>query len=83
MMGTGGWLVMLLLGLALVVLVVVLVIALIAAASRGRSGTTAGPMVHESAALSAARERYARGEISREEFLRIRDDLEGRSGGPA
>jgi len=82
MMGMIGWmgwvgvmmLVNLLLGLGLIALVVVGVIAGI----RWITRSTDGPRGSASPgrALEAARERYARGEISRGEFQRLREDLE-------
>jgi putative membrane protein len=77
MMGS-GWmavtmLVDVLLGLGLLALVVVGVVAGIRWMTRStdhpRGAAAAGR------ALEVARERYARGEISREEFARIREDL--------
>ncbi len=79
MMGGMGWMgVMMLanalLGLGLLALVVVGVIAGIRWISRSPGGPrgSASP----SRALEVARERYARGEISREEFQRLREDLQ-------
>ena len=78
MMGGTGWmgvmmLVNVLLGLGLLALFVVGVIAGIRWTSRNADDPrgSASP----SSALEVARERYARGEISREEFQRLREDL--------
>ena len=62
-----------LLGLGLLALVVVGVVA----GTRWMTRSTDHPRGAASAGrtLEAARERYARGEISREEFLRLREDL--------
>ncbi|MBI5443564.1 MAG: SHOCT domain-containing protein [Deltaproteobacteria bacterium] len=69
-MGWGGGLSMLLFwGIA--ILVVVLLVRLVL----GRSRTGAGSMREESA-LDLLKKRYARGEINREEYARMRQDLE-------
>lgn len=89
-----GWLVMLLFWVALI-LAVVWGVRLIFGVPAGRGGWC-GPMAGEGhggprggrhsgeegrdEALEILRQRYARGEISREEFLRLRDDLEGGKG---
>lgn len=77
MMGS-GWmaammLVNVLLGLGPLALVVVGAIAGIRWMTRGIDGP--GESASRSRALEVARERYARGEISREEFQRLREDL--------
>jgi putative membrane protein len=71
-------------GLLLVGLLVVLVVWLILAAQRrGRLGPGPGMMMHHpmaggsAQAIEIARERYARGDITREQFLQIKADLEG------
>lgn len=70
-------------GLLLVGLLVLLVVWLILSAQRrGRMGPGPGMMHHPMApgaaqAIEIARERYARGDISREQFLQIKADLEG------
>jgi putative membrane protein len=78
MMMGGGWLI----GLIVLVLVLILVVGGIAAivwfvaqGSRGsRQGQRQEPQ-RESDALEILRQRYARGEIDREEFQRMRDEL--------
>lgn len=63
-----GWL----LPLAAVALIIWLLV------GRGRGDPRLGPTIgqaREDTALQTLRERYARGEISREEFLQARDDL--------
>lgn len=83
-----GWLVpLLLLGL--------IVYAVVQVADRGRGGAVvysppqpgappAPPAVGRAETpLDVAQRRYASGEISREEFVRIRDDLGGGGGAPA
>lgn len=63
----------LLIMLAVLAVVVWLVFGLIRAAS-GRRGSEASP---RDPAMDALRERYARGEIDRETFERMREDLRG------
>lgn len=63
-----GWVFM----LAFWVLIIIALVALVRWAML-RSGVQGG----EDSALRLLRERYARGEISREEFLRMREDLSG------
>lgn len=70
----GGFLFMLLLFVAAALLVVWLVRALI---SRGRdSRPTPGATPEKEDAVEVARNRYARGEISKEEFEQIKKDLQ-------
>ncbi len=79
-----GW--MMLFGGLLPLLVLGLIVYLVAqAADRGRSaGYLPGPPVApRETPLEVAERRYAAGEISREEFTRIRDDLGGRGAPPA
>jgi putative membrane protein len=77
MMGPGWMAAMMaiqgLIALALVALLVVGVV--VGIRWLARSGPGGGAGASSDAALAAARERYARGEISREEFLRLREDL--------
>jgi putative membrane protein len=82
MWGFDGWwmmviglLVMLLFWGGLIVLVVFAIRAILPSGRRGDerySGTTGGQT-----SLDILKARYARGEISREEYLNIRSDLEG------
>ena len=69
MWGDGGWW-MMIMWLLLIVAVIVAVV-LVSRSLRGRNGD---PTRRDAAEI--ARERYARGEISQEEFERIRDDLD-------
>jgi putative membrane protein len=62
----GGWLLMLLIWLVPIILIVVLVKYLVGGPRPGGTGKTA---------LDILEEAYARGEISREEFLQKREDL--------
>ncbi len=88
-MGWGfGWM-MLLGGLVPLLFLGLLVFLVAQAMSAGRtagrsvlSGAPPAPPRHESA-LETAQRRYAAGEISREEFVRIRDDLGGGTAGPS
>jgi putative membrane protein len=64
-----------LLGLAFWILVIVAIVALIRG-SRPAAGPSGGPAVH------LLEERYARGEITREEFLERRTVLQQGSAGP-
>lgn len=70
-----GWLVMILFWLVPLFVVIVLVAAaikyLVGGGSRTKPESTAG----RSDALAILEERYAHGEIEREEYLRKRDDL--------
>ncbi len=71
-----GWLVMLLVWVVLLAVPIALVRLLWPPAGRGAAGTGARSSRDE--ALDLLRQRYARGEIGREEFLRMRDDLSGK-----
>jgi putative membrane protein len=73
-----NWLPMLLLVLIPLALLLLGIVALILLATRGsRARRLPGePTIVERSPLDIARERYARGEITREEFEQIRRDLE-------
>jgi putative membrane protein len=74
MMMGGGWLIWLVILMLFVLLiggVVAVVVWFIAQGSRGRSP---GP-ARQDEALEILRQRYARGEIDREEFLQMREEL--------
>jgi len=84
--GMAGWLAMglvVLVPLILIVLGVLLVVWLVNAGRGSATGSggfmppTAGPMTTQRTPLDIARERYARGEITREEFERLKQDLGG------
>ena len=73
MMGYGfGWPFMFLVPLAFVVLVVLGLYYLLS--GRGRQGTSAGHTENE--ALRILKERYARGEITSEQYTKMKGDLE-------
>ncbi len=82
MMGPGwGWgIVMMLVPLAVLVLLVLLIVEALTP-RHGTLGyfTPAPPSMPASSALEILNARYARGEISRDEYLRIRGDLDGRT----
>lgn len=63
-MGVGGWLLMILFW----VLIILAVIYIARAVSNGRQ--------KEETALDILKKRYAKGEISKEEFEKMKDDLE-------
>ena len=65
--------------MGLLILLAVLVLAGLAAGSLMRAGRTRGTQgaLPHAAALEVLRERYARGEIDRETYQRMRDDLLG------
>jgi putative membrane protein len=79
--GGGDWLVLVLLGLFGLLVLIGLGLMLYWAMSRGAGGGSGGPpdrkQANEDRALEEARARYARGEISREEFDEIRRTLTG------
>ena len=73
-----NWLPMLLLVLIPLALLLLGIVALILLATRGSGARRlpGEPTIVERSPLDIARERYARGEITREEFEQIRRDLE-------
>ncbi len=74
MMGSGpwGWWAILMMGVPAIVLIVILVAAL-----GGLREPMAVPTVATSQPIDILEQRYARGELTREDYLRIRDDLRG------
>ncbi len=66
----GGWFFMFLFWVLVIVGIVLLLRWLAASATAGRKSTSA-----QNTALQALEERYARGELSREEFLEKKRDL--------
>ncbi len=78
MMGWGwGWGVLMMV-VPLVLVVLILLVALGAFAPRTAARAYLPPVSPPSSAMEILNARYARGEISREEYLRARTDLEGR-----
>ena len=78
--GWGGWIGMflgMLVPLALLALGVLLIIWLVSSSRGATSHPGVPPSGRERSAMDIVRERYARGEITREEFEQIRKDLEG------
>ena len=79
--GWGGWLFMLIFLLLLVALVIGIVLVVLRSTGGLRSSTGAGTSAAGSMASSTAQqvldERYARGEIDEEEYLRRRSVLRG------
>lgn len=69
-----GWIAMLLFWLV----PILLVLAAIKYLFFGRSGSQAGARSDEDRALAVLEERYARGDINRDEFLQKRNDLRGK-----
>ncbi len=80
MMGAGWfWMPVMLIAIALIVVGVILLIRGLsgrqADGSAAQAGTVAPPARTSETALRVLEERYARGEIDRDEFLRRREDL--------
>ncbi len=75
--GGGGWWVVLMMGVPALVLIVILAVVLI---GLGEPTPTAD-LARLPTALETLDARYARSGISREEYLRMRDDLTGGPGG--
>lgn len=73
--GTGGWIWMGLMMLAGIVLVVALVYLLIKGPQSSGTATTYAPQWHRETPLEIAQRRYAAGEITADEFERIKKDL--------
>ena len=76
MMGWGWGVLMMV--VPVVVLVLILLVVLGAFAPRTAAPAYLAPVSPPSSAMEILDARYARGEISREEYLRVRADLEGR-----
>lgn len=70
-MGWGGWIVMILGGLLLVALVIWLIVSL----TRNQGGRMEPPRGNDPRLLETLKQRYARGEISKEQFEELRRDL--------
>ncbi len=62
-------------GFLLWLLIIAGVVALVVWAVRASSGRSPGGSSHEPDALEIARRRYARGEISKEQFEQLKHDL--------
>jgi putative membrane protein len=78
MMMGGGWLIGFLVLLLFVLLIGAAVVAVVWFARQGSLGGRAAPMAprgREDEALEILRRRYARGEITREEFERMREEV--------
>lgn len=73
MMGTGyGWWTVLMMGIPAAFLLIIMVVIL---AELGRPNSPPSPPSNPGAPLEVVDQRYAEGALSREEYLRIRDDL--------
>ncbi len=78
MMGGGNWgWAALLMGIPAVILIIILVVVLVGIRDAGPVTVASPPLT----ALETLNVRYARNELSREEYLRIRSDLTGTPGG--
>jgi len=76
MMGSGSWgWAMLMMAVPAIVLIAVLILILGALRLPSQGPIYPGPMPPPPSALDALDHRYARGELSREEYLRMRGDL--------
>jgi putative membrane protein len=73
--GFGWWWIPMAIFWVLIIIGIVLLVVWLLGQARARAG---GPGPSGSRALDILRERYARGEITREEYERMRRDLEGR-----
>lgn len=79
MMGGGwGWGVLMMV-VPVVLLVLILLVAMDAIAPRSATPTYVPPVPPTASAIEILNARYARGEVSRDDYLRIRADLEARS----
>lgn len=75
MMGNGSWgWAVLMMGVPAIILIIILLAAL-----GGLREPAAGPVYAPPQPLEILEQRYARGELTREDYLRIRDDLRGRT----
>ena len=76
----GGWLLggllMLLFWIVVIVLTFLIIRAVLHPGGATYQGPTAGPAVRNERALEILKERYARGEITREQYQEMRHDLE-------
>ena len=78
MMGNGSWSwALLMMGIPAVILIVILVVVLVGIREPSSTPAQASAMTP----LETLNARYARSELSREEYLRIRNDLTGVHGG--
>ncbi len=71
MMGFGGWW-----GMLFVPIVLALIAYLVYYSVAGSSRTRRSSRYQSGIALETLRERYARGEITREQFLKMKEELE-------
>jgi len=72
----GGWFVAM--GIAMIVFWVLVIVGIVLLVKWAATGTRAPHGTTQETALEVLQKRYARGEITREQFVQMREDLERR-----